>query len=135
MIFPNSPDPSQYKADNTDVPASAGERLPVEEVTWYDAVRFLRLMSFFGHGHYRLPSEAEWEYAARGGTTTSRYWGDNIDDGCAYENIGDLSLKKLRPEFLEVFANCEDGFRWTAPVGSFKSNPWGLYDMLGNVRN
>jgi formylglycine-generating enzyme required for sulfatase activity len=107
----------------------------VEEVNWNEAQRFTWLMSLFGHGRYRLPSEAEWEYAARAGTTTSRYWGDNIDDGCAYENIADQSLKKAAPDLVPVFANCDDGYVRTAPVGSFKPNPWGLYDMLGNVAN
>jgi formylglycine-generating enzyme required for sulfatase activity len=92
---------------------------------------FIRLMSFFGRHKYRLPSEAEWEYAARAGTTTSRYWGDNIDDGCAYENIPDKSLKKEMP--AAVIANCDDGNAWTAPIGTYKPNPFGLNDMLGNV--
>jgi formylglycine-generating enzyme required for sulfatase activity len=125
MIFPNTPDPSRFK----------GENLPVESLNWNEAQRFVWLMSLFGQGHYRLPSEAEWEYAARAGTTTSRYWGDNIDDGCAYENIADQSLKKVAPDIVPVFANCDDGYAVTAPVGSFKPNPWGLYDMLGNVAN
>jgi formylglycine-generating enzyme required for sulfatase activity len=126
MIFPNPPAPSYFKGDDS---------LPVEEVNWNEAQRFTWLMSLFGHRHYRLPTEAEWEYAARAGTTTSRYWGDNIDDGCAYENIADQSLKKAAPDLVPVFANCDDGYIRTAPVGSFKPNPWGLYDMLGNVAN
>jgi len=126
MIFPNPTDPSYAKGD---------DRLPVEEVSWNEARRFVWLMSLFGHGHYRLPSEAEWEYAARAGTTTSRYWGDNPDEGCAHENIGDQSLKVDDPDMLPEYANCDDGYSWTAPVGSFKPNPWGLYDMLGNVEN
>jgi formylglycine-generating enzyme required for sulfatase activity len=126
MVFPNTPDPSRFK----------GENLPVESLNWNEAQRFVWLMSLFGHGQYRLPSETEWEYAARAGTTTSRYWGNNIDDGCAYENIADQSLKNLAPDIISVFANCNDGHATTAPVGwSKKPNPWGLYDMLGNVAN
>jgi formylglycine-generating enzyme required for sulfatase activity len=122
--FPNNPDPSYFKGD---------DRQPVEEVNWNEAQRFVRLMSFFGRGQYRLPSESEYEYAARAGTTTSHYWGDNIDDACVYENLADQSLKKVAPEIVPLFANCDDGYAETAPVGSFKPNPWGLYDMLGNV--
>jgi formylglycine-generating enzyme required for sulfatase activity len=122
--FPNNPDPFYFRGD---------DRRPVEAVNWNEAKRFVWLMSLFGRGHYRLPSESEYEYAARAGTTTPRYWGDNIDEGCAYENIGDQNLKKVEPEILPLFANCDDGHVETAPVGSFKPNPWGLYDMLGNV--
>ena len=122
--FPNNPEPSSFKGDN---------QLPVEQVNWDEAQRFVWLISFFGHGQYRLPSESEYEFAARAGTTTSRYWNDNIDDGCIYENIADQSLKKAAPGIVPVFANCNDGYEETARVGSFKPNPWGLYDMLGNV--
>jgi formylglycine-generating enzyme required for sulfatase activity len=115
-------DPSQYK----------GDRRPVESVTWSEAQTFIRLMNVFGRHQYRLPSEAEWEYAARAGTTTARYWGERVEDGCAYENMADLALKKAYPD-QTVAANCDDGQALTAPVGSFKPNPWGLYDMLGNV--
>jgi formylglycine-generating enzyme required for sulfatase activity len=121
MVFLN-PNPSYFKGD---------DRLPVERVSWDDAQSFIGVMSFFGHGHYRLQSESEWEYAARAGTRTSRYWGDNIDDGCPYENIADLSLKKVAPG--NVVANCDDGYAHTAPVGSLKTNPRQLYDTLGNV--
>jgi formylglycine-generating enzyme len=107
------------------------ERRPVESVSWNEAQWFIFLMNSLGRHHYRLPSEAEWEYAARAGTSTARYWGDRADDGCAYENMADLTLKKIAPD--SVVANCDDGKDYTAPVGSFKPNPWGLYDMLGNV--
>jgi formylglycine-generating enzyme required for sulfatase activity len=120
--FPNNARPSRFKGN---------DRLPVESITWDEAQTFIRLMSFFGHRQYRLPSESEYEYAARAGTTTSRYWGDNIDDGCNYANIADQSYKKVFQN--AAVANCDDGYPFTAPVGSFKPNQWGLYDMLGNV--
>jgi formylglycine-generating enzyme len=123
LSFPSSPDPSRFKGDDR----------PVEQVSWNEAQLFVRLMSFFGHGRYRLPSESEWEYAARAGTASWHYWGDDIDDGCTHANIADQSLKKVAPEIIPVFANCDDGYWITAPVGSFKPNPWGLSDMLGNV--
>jgi formylglycine-generating enzyme required for sulfatase activity/class 3 adenylate cyclase len=80
---------------------------------------------------YRLPSEAEWEYAARGGTTTSFYWGDEVDKACTYENVGDQAAKEKNGFNLVI--GCNDGFSDTSPVGSFKPNPFGLYDMLGNI--
>ena len=107
------------------------DRRPVVNVSWSDAKRFLRVMSLFGRQQFRLPSEAEWEFAARAGTTTPRYWGDKADDACVHENIADQRLKKKDPD--KVVADCDDGYAQTAPVGSFPPNPWGLYDMLGNV--
>ncbi|HVH79905.1 MAG TPA: SUMF1/EgtB/PvdO family nonheme iron enzyme [Stellaceae bacterium] len=80
---------------------------------------------------YRLPSEAEWEYAERAGATTAFYWGDNVKDACAHENVGDeawgakYGVKQTIP--------CNDGFADLAPVGSFKPNAFGLYDMAGNI--
>jgi formylglycine-generating enzyme required for sulfatase activity len=121
--FPENPDPSYFK----------GDQRPVENVNWDEVHWFVWVLSPFGH-RYRLPSESEYEYAARAGTATSRYWGDNIDDGCIYENIADQSLKRAAPDIVPVFANCEHRYyAGTAPVGSLKPNPWGLYDMLGNV--
>jgi formylglycine-generating enzyme required for sulfatase activity len=114
-------DPSQYK----------GDRRPVENVGWNEVQSFIFWMNAFGRHHYRLPSESEWEYAARARTTTARYWGERAEDGCAYENMRDQSLKRVLPDW--VVAGCDDGQTWTAPVGTFKPNPWGLYDILGNV--
>jgi formylglycine-generating enzyme required for sulfatase activity len=102
-------------------------------VSWQGAQSFVWAMSHFGHHHYRLPTEAEWEYAVRAGTTTARYWGEHVDDGCEYENLADLSLKKVFPDFLTAYVNCDDHVVTLAPVGSYKPNPFGLYDMLGNV--
>lgn len=80
---------------------------------------------------YRLPGEAEWEYAERGGTTTAYYWGDDPKDACAYENVGDQDYAARYG--VNGFIPCKDGFADAAPVGSFKPNPFGLYDMAGNV--
>jgi formylglycine-generating enzyme required for sulfatase activity len=121
MVYLN-PDPSQFNGDDF---------RPVETVSFNDVQIFIALMNFFGTRHYRLPSESEWEYAARAGTVTPRYWGTRINDGCSYENMADVTLKKQSPDLSA--ASCEDGFANTAQVGSFKSNPWKLYDILGNV--
>lgn len=115
---------------------------PVVCVSWDDAQHYVswlngKLMSQSSklkaaQYHYRLPSEAEWEYAARAGTRTLRYWGDNAADQCDFANGRDLTLKERYPDWLGV-ATCKDGFAATSPVGSFPPNKWGLYDMLGNV--
>lgn len=90
---------------------------PVINVDWQDAVTFTAWLSKKSGKKFRLPSEAEWEYAARAGTTTRYYWGD---------------------DFGRSNANCSEcGSPWdgrqTAAVGSFSPNPYGLYDMTGNV--
>jgi len=82
---------------------------------------------------YRLPSEAEWEYAARAGTTTAYFWGDSEQQACRYANGADQSYHKTLPKDPGWNHQCDDGFARTAPVGSFKPNAFGLYDMLGNA--
>jgi formylglycine-generating enzyme required for sulfatase activity len=92
-------------------------RRPVINVSWQDAVNYANWLSEQAGKRYRLPSEAEWEYAARGGKEAAYWWGKDLAQG---------------------MANCNGcGSQWngkqTAPVGSFKSNPFGLYDTAGNV--
>ena len=95
-----------------------GPTCPVERVSWDAAQEFIGRLNARGGGHrYRLPTEAEWEYAARAGTTTGYWWGNAIGDNRA---------------------NCDGcGSQWddesTAPVGSFVANAWGLHDVHGNV--
>lgn len=93
--------PSKFKGPNR----------PVENVSWDEVQSFLRIL---GNG-FRLPSEAEWEYAARGGTNTEYSFGDN---------------KSLLDEYAWFFSNSGSG---THPVGGKKPNPFGLFDMHGNV--
>jgi formylglycine-generating enzyme required for sulfatase activity len=108
---------------------------PVVCVSWEDATAYAAWISERAGHAYRLPSEAEWEYAARAGTTTGRWWGDARSTACGFANVADLTLATAlnldrRPQFT---FRCNDGHVFTAPVGSFRANPFGLQDMLGNV--
>jgi formylglycine-generating enzyme required for sulfatase activity len=123
-----------------------GDLQPVVNVSWEDVSAYLQWLSAKGNGTFRLPTEAQWEYAARAGTTTSRHWGDNPDDACNYANTYDLSAVKFQVHDAAIQnsilaqrgrpfrpLNCFDGYIVTAPRGGFKPNAFGLYDMQGNV--
>lgn len=106
-------------------------RQPVVEVSWHQAIAFARWLSERCGRDFRLPTEAEWEHACRAGTETIRFWGDNPHEGCEFANVADQDAFKQWPSW-DVTA-CSDGFKVASPVGSFKANPFGLCDMLGNV--
>ncbi len=106
-------------------------KYPIVGVTWHDAVAFAHWLGEQSGHEYRLPSEAEWEYAARAGTTTRYSFGDDPAQLCEYANGVDRSSPN--PNWRNSL--CEDDWPLSAaPVGSFKPNPFGLYDMHGNVR-
>ena len=109
---------------------------PVVCVSWDDAQKFIAWLNSKLPKEitrkYRLPTEEEWEYAARAGTVTATYWGDNAQDQCKYENTRDLTASFL--DLRAPHADCTDGYVYTSPAGTFKPNPWGLFDMLGNVQ-
>ena len=116
--------------------AVVGDDLPVENVTWEDAQDFIRRMNWFGSRDYRLPSEAEWEYAARGGSKTPYQWGTAVEpDGCVYANVNDKAFADARPQdpISPQAHKCHDGYYQTSPVGRFRPNTFGLYDMHGNI--
>ena len=104
---------------------------PVPMVSWNDAMRFCEWLAKKTGRTYTLPTEAQWEYACRAGTTTTYSWGDNADDGAAYLNAADRSLREALPK-IGWTAQWNDGYPFSAPVGRFRPNNWGLYDMLGN---
>ena len=104
---------------------------PVACVSWQDARNYAAWLSEKKGESYRLLSDAEWEYAARAGTTTARHWGESAAEGCAHANGADLSLQPEYPDWPIV--NCDDGYIYTAAVGSLTANAFGLHDMLGNV--
>jgi formylglycine-generating enzyme len=121
-------------------PTPQADNEPVVCVSWDDAKAYSDWLTKVTGKVYRLPSETEWEYAARGGTTTPRYFGDRDSDedtvlsvACDYANIYDGSSVTELP-FPYPSARCNDGRTYTAAVGSFKPNAFDLYDMIGNVR-
>jgi formylglycine-generating enzyme required for sulfatase activity len=119
------------------------ERHPVVNVNWHDARAYCDWLSQKERRRYRLPTEAEWEYACRAGTAARFVAGDAPEDLKSIANLGDQALARrwdtatvkrygLDPKVI-AFQQWDDGHAFTAPVGSFAPNAWGLYDMLGNV--
>ena len=108
-----NPNPSRFN----------GDQRPVERVSWEDAMEFCHRISQRTSRNYTLPSEAQWEYACRTGTTTPFHWGATI------------STKLANYDGTKVYGDSEKGiFREeTTHVGTFPANPWGLHDMHGNV--
>ncbi len=126
MKNPGFPPDSQQEDDH-----------PVVCVNWADAKAYVAWLSNSEQTgeEYRLPSEAEWEYAARAGSDGAAYW-SQVSDACEHANVADLATKDKYGKIKvvdELRAWCFDRFPTTAPVGSFPANDFGLHDMLGNV--
>jgi formylglycine-generating enzyme required for sulfatase activity len=109
---------------------------PVMCISYIDALAYVTWLSEKTGYQFRLPSEAEWEYAARAGSTTNYFFGDDISQLCDFANVFDQSSEKAFNRDLGVTwkgVNCDDNAEYTSIVGQYKPNAFGLYDMIGNV--
>ena len=128
----------RFNADRTRGPGNPGrprdarDDYPVSCVSWADAKAYVQWLARRTGKAYRLPSEAEWEYAARAGSTTRWPWGDAAADGCDYANLYDLSSRESYVFGWES-VRCRDSFPDVAPTGALRANAFGLHDMIGNV--
>ena len=110
-----------------------GDTQPAVQISLTGAIAFAEWLSSKTGKTLRLPTEAEWEYAARAGTKTARYWGDDDANLCRHANIADRTSKVAFSGFTWAYDGCDDGYKVSAPVGRFAPNAYGLHDMLGNV--
>ncbi len=120
----------KYSWQNTGFPQT--DEHPVVCVSWNDAVAFCKWLGKKEGKTYRLPTEAEWEYACRAGTTTRYYSGDDPETLANVANVADPTFKAKFPDCYWTI-KASDGYAFTAPVGQFKPNAFGLYDMHGNA--
>lgn len=105
------------------------DNVPAAKVSWYDCMEFLRELNALGQWSYRLPTEAEWEYACRAGSTAAYSWGDDID--CSMAMYSNNRIKSGQcTDFVKSKGLPVDS---PAPVKTYNPNAWGLYDMHGNV--
>ena len=107
---------------------------PVVNVSWHDAQAFCDWLSKKENkrNRYRLPTEAEWEYACRAGTTSLFLNGENPEKLALIGNVADASARRKYADWIWTI-KADDGYVYTSPVGSYAPNAWGLYDMIGNV--
>ncbi len=108
-----------------------GDDHPVVCVSWNDTRAYTAWISRRTGMKYRLPTEAEWEYAARAGSGSARFWGDAPEQACRYANVADRTAQERFPDW--IVHDCDDGDLFTAAVGGYRSSGFGLYDILGNV--
>lgn len=107
---------------------------PAVCVSWDDARAYVEWLSERAGKRYRLPSEAEWEYAARAGGSAIRSWGDDPSLACAHANGADRTTRARVPGAIDgTVHQCSDGHPYTAPVGRFRPNAFGVHDVLGNA--
>ncbi len=112
--------PNKYQRSRPDYPVSC--------VSWNDSRAYIDWLNRETGRRFRLPTEAEWEYAARADTRTARYWGEQSDEqACLNASVADA-----KHGWADGFP-CNDDQEWVAPVGHYRPNPWGLQDMLGNL--
>jgi formylglycine-generating enzyme required for sulfatase activity len=146
-LMKENPSDTKRGLRKEDIATPIGKDYPVTRVSWFDAVRYCNARSTaeglqpcydvstwdcdFSKNGYRLPTEAEWEYACRAGTSTTYFSGNDVNDLIKYANYW--------PDEGECNEAMADTGKWDKPlpellpVGQKKPNPWGLYDMLGNA--
>ncbi|MDB5389173.1 MAG: Sulphatase-modifying factor protein [Planctomycetaceae bacterium] len=107
------------------------DRHPVVNVSWNDATAFCEWLSKKKLAVYRLPTEAEWEYACRAGSTSTYPFGESREQLVRFGNVVDADAHAVFPDRIALKES--DGHILTAPVGSYQANAWGLHDMQGNV--
>ena len=112
--------------------STQGADHPVVCVSWRDAKAYIRWLNRELNEQFRLPSEAEWEYAARAGSASRYPFGNDASRLCQWGNVADKTPLSGGTSWSDS-ADCRDGYAFTAPVGSFKPNAWGVSDMIGNV--
>lgn len=126
-------DDARRSWQNPATPAEAADDFPATCVSFIDARAYVDWLARATGERYRLPSEAEWEYAARGGATTRYPWGNAPEDGCESANTYDVSADAAY-RLGWPHAGCRDGFADVARVGLLQANAFNLHDMIGNVR-
>jgi formylglycine-generating enzyme required for sulfatase activity len=107
---------------------------PVVCVSWHDAQTYVTWLSEQGEGHYRLPRETEWEYAARAGSQALFPWGDDEHEACRHANVADRTGVAAGVASSQGGAfPCDDGYAFTAPARFGEPNAFGIHGMIGNV--